>query len=232
MQAINPKEMLCQHWTPRKTLLFLIYSAIVVALICIELFVHSWITDVSKFIRTQAWLVTIVFFSFESLHLPLMACFVPYPQAQVSDAPTLDSIEDRHNHNRSIAFIIPCHQSSDVVLTSVKSIAQHVAQKQIFVIDNGNAEAPMDGTKSVLDQHFPDVQYVWNPYGNKTMAQYAGVILAEEYDYIVIVDDDVEIPANIDFKAEWISERVRAVCYPTRAVHPRAELCLCIRPSN
>ena len=78
----------------------------------------------------------------------------------------------------------------------------------------------MDGTKALLDEQYPFVTYVWNPYPNKTLAQYAGCILAEKYDHVVIMDDDVTLPPKLNFCTHLISGKVRAVCYPIRAVHP------------
>lgn len=61
---------------------------------------------------------------------------------------------------------------------------------------------------------------VYNPFGNKTLAMFAGSVAAKDYKYLCLIDDDVTIPEDMNFGKVLMSDRVKAICYPIRAVHP------------
>lgn len=141
--VIKPKE-LCLHWSRRKAFIYLIYAAIIAALVCIECFLYSWCTaiiDALKYRMSLMLILSFLFFFTEPLFLLTMAFASPYPlpegQDRGDEEANFDSIEERHMANKSIAFVVPCHKSSDVVLSTIASICHHADQRQIFIMDNG-----------------------------------------------------------------------------------------------
>jgi len=120
-----------------------------------------------------------------------------------------------------IGVVISCHKSADVIVRTCLACMKHVQAKQIFVMDNANFVEPPDDTREVLiEAGLGEVNYIFNPFGNKTLAMFSGSVAAKDYKYLLLLDDDVTVPPNMDFGIELFSDTVKAVCYPIRAVHP------------
>ena len=49
---------------------------------------------------------------------------------------------------------------------------------------------------------------------------FAGSVAAKDFKYLCLIDDDVTIPEEMNFGVHLMSESVKAICYPIRAVHP------------
>ena len=59
---------------------------------------------------------------------------------------------------------------------------------------------------------------VYNPFGNKTLAIYAGTVAAARYRYICVMDDDVTLPMDMEFGTFLLDGSVAAVTYPLKPV--------------
>lgn len=127
---------------------------------------------------------------------------------------------DLHDDNDEVAVVIPAHRSRDSIGATIRSCLKHVKPEQIFIIDNGNSEQPLDDTYQVVKSISERVNYVWGHIGNKTFAQYIGTLIASDYKYIYTSDDDMRMPENFSFGTDLIDETCKAVCYPIVAVHP------------
>lgn len=206
-------------WNWRKLWFWTLYLLVALFLLFIQVKVHNWMQYLVSAMRAQIIPLLVLLFSFEPVFILSLTLFTSYSSPLTKDTRTL---EQKRAENRSIAFVIVCHYSSDVIETTINACLQHVSPHQIFVCDNGNSMTPLDQTKDILEMKYPPVEYLWNPYGNKTLAQYAGVLAARDFEHIVIIDDDVTVPANMSFGLNHFheNENVKAVCYPIRPVHP------------
>jgi glycosyltransferase involved in cell wall biosynthesis len=148
----------------------------------------------------------------------------------VADAPPLletdleREIKANHLKNKDIAVVIPTHLAADKIEATIRSLLIHVKPHQIFIIDNGHSDAPMDNTREVIARISVDINYVWGHKGNKTYAQLIGTFLANDFKYIYTSDDDMRVPRFFSFGAERINDNVKAVCYPILGVHPEPGL--------
>lgn len=127
---------------------------------------------------------------------------------------------DLGEDNSQIALVIPTHLAADKIAVTLRSCLKHVKPEQIFIVDNGNSENPLDETREIVRNVSPQINYLWGHLGNKSFAQYIGSLCAENYKYIFTMDDDMRLPDNFSFGTELINEKVKAVCYPILAVHP------------
>lgn len=68
---------------------------------------------------------------------------------------------------------------------------------QIFVIANGNSSngKSLDDTAEVCKKY--GVRHTFMPIGSKITAEYVGVLLAREFRYCMLIDDDAHLPANL-----------------------------------
>ena len=225
---VNMDEILKQNWTRRKIVFFSAYTVVVGILLYLEFYHWSWLQRLTAAIGANLLPLAIAFFSFEPIFLLVLIIFTTYPKPRPLSSAMPQ--RERYAHNAEIAIIVPCHRSNDVAVQTVSACLKHVRPEQIFIVDNGNSPTPLDNTFELLQQECPlGVHYIWNPYGNKTLAQYAGLIAAEAYKYVVIMDDDVTIPEAMDFQFELIDDKVKAVCYPIRAVHPDGDQTMFIK---
>lgn len=151
-----------------------------------------------------------------------------YPPAlsEVDAVPSISSDEDGfvtidlHNDNAEVAVVIPAHTAGDKIVATIRSCLNHVRPGQIYIIDNGNSEYPLDNTKDIVADISHEINYVWGHIGNKTFAQFIGCLVAKEYKYIYTSDDDMRMPDNFSFGLELLDENCKAICYPIVAVHP------------
>lgn len=144
---------------------------------------------------------------------------VSYPHAHAND--DMFVVIDLHDKNEDVAVVIPAHLAADKIEVTIRSCLKHVKPKQIFIIDNGNSEYPLDNTREIVNSISEEINYIWGHIGNKTFAQYIGAMIAEgKYKYIYTSDDDMRMPEHFSFGTELIDDNVKAVCYPITAVHP------------
>ena len=79
------------------------------------------------------------------------------------------------------AFIISCHNSSDVIEDTLKSLLKKVKPHTIYVADNGSSLEEQNKTKQICYnvslEYSSDkfVNYGYLKLGNKTISQYATV---------------------------------------------------------
>jgi hypothetical protein len=134
---------------------------------------------------------------------------------------------ERRRDMSDVGVMIACHNSASVIAETIQSCLRHVKPEQIFVIDNGNSLQPADNTREIVKAIHPDINYVWSHYGNKTVAQYVATLISP-YTYLLTIDDDVHLPRVLNLATHRIQDRVKAVCYPVRAIHPDRESSLLI----
>jgi len=90
---------------------------------------------------------------------------------------TLDKIENEENEeNKDIAIIITAHNSENIIKNTIESCLHHVDGQQIFVCDNNNNNTPTDKTWDKIYEINPNINYHYNNVGNKTRAQFMGIM--------------------------------------------------------
>ncbi len=136
-------------------------------------------------------------------------------------------VTSKKKANDDIAIMIACHNSEKVIAETIISCLRHVKPEQIFVIDNANSLQPTDNAREVVRGVHHKVNYVWSHYGNKTVAQYVATLISS-YRYVLTIDDDVHLPLVLDFCTHRINDKVKAICFPVRAIHPTRESSLLV----
>eukprot|EP00656_Telonema_subtile_P013186 TRINITY_DN16688_c0_g1_i3.p1 TRINITY_DN16688_c0_g1~~TRINITY_DN16688_c0_g1_i3.p1 ORF type:complete len:940 (-),score=240.44 TRINITY_DN16688_c0_g1_i3:35-2854(-) len=146
----------------------------------------------------------------------------------------------------STCLLIACHNSAlDEGMRTDLERTLHAAMENfppesIFVCDNGRGLHPSDDTQGLCDrvcrQRFPEesrkINYVFIPEGNKTHALYwvsewwIPFLMQKDkipdFEYLVMIDDDVPLPKNFDFHAAQMNAQpTMAACgYAITAVTP------------
>ncbi|KAJ2993269.1 hypothetical protein HDV02_002513 [Globomyces sp. JEL0801] len=92
------------------------------------------------------------------------------------------------------ALLIPCYKAEAALGYTLKAALKIFPAKNIFVLDNGNNPVPFDGT--------PDIH-----------AEYVGIQLTENFKYVMLIDDDVILPANLPLKTDLLVDKVGCVGY-------------------
>lgn len=116
-----------------------------------------------------------------------------------------------------LAILITCHQSAQFIENTCRACMKHVNQNQIFVLDNNNTEKSLDNLEQVLlDAGLNEVNYIFNPIGNKSAAAYAGAVAAKPLKYCLIIDDDVTLPETMHFGVDMLSDKDGCICYPIK----------------
>ncbi len=110
----------------------------------------------------------------------------------------------------SISVIIPTYNRATLLSRALDSVlGQTVAPMEIIVIDDGST----DRTKQLIDEHYPQVQYLYQDNTGVSAARNYGIQNAKG-DWIAFLDsDDAWLP-------EKLEKQIRAI-----QAHPEYKLC-------
>jgi hypothetical protein len=112
----------------------------------------------------------------------------------------------------NIALIIPCHKAEGIIKKTLEEALKVFEAKNIYVIDNGNSDVPLDNTSSICEEM--GINYKWVSVGGKLSAIYVGVKLTEQYEYVMQIDDDVLLNEDMTFP---INEKTHCIAYTISA---------------
>ncbi len=138
------------------------------------------------------------------------------------------------------AFVIACHNSSDVMENTIRSLLSRVPGSQIYVADNGSTEAEQAQSRAICESLDKDIHYGHITFeskvggkivkrGNKTMAQFAAVsALDPSVKYVTCIDDDTRLHEtwNVNKVIKYFKsdERVVVLAYPLTADNPQYDI--------
>lgn len=147
---------------------------------------------------------------------------------------------DYQYDTREHAFIIACHNSSDVLEETLKSLLSRVPGSQIYIADNGSSIEEQEKSKMICETLDTSIHYGHISFdmkigknvikrGNKTMAQYASICsLDKKVKYATCIDDDTRLHETWDvnkvihyFKSD---ENVVVLAYPLTADNPQNDI--------
>ena len=214
LSLLNPTEIFCPV-NARKIAHWCGYGLIAAGIWGLDRYTQTF-PAIGDAIRYNSTAVLTIMYGTEPVMCALNLLIAQYPEA-------VEPIDEESRiiptpGAEDIALVIPCHRSAAVIGGTLRAALHHLKPEQIFVIDNANTKTPPDNTREVVAAIDRKINYVWVPRGNKVVAQYAGSQAAKDFKYILTTDDDVTIPTNFDFGTDLMSEQVKAVCYPVRAI--------------
>ena len=140
------------------------------------------------------------------------------------------------------AFVISCHNSSDVVENTLRSLLSKVRPNTIFVGDNGSTPEEQEATNNICyrlsyeycknnDLPFIEenmINYGHSPMGNKTIAQYASVCNLPDYvEFVTCIDDDTRLHETWEVQKVihyFKDENVAVLAYPLKAEKPKFDV--------
>lgn len=138
------------------------------------------------------------------------------------------------------AFVIACHNSSDVLESTIKSLLTRVSGSQIYVADNGSTEKEQELSREICENLNVGIHYghiVFDTMvngkmikrGNKTMAQYAAVCsLDSNVKYVTCIDDDTRLDPtwNVNKVIKYFKDddNVVVLAYPLTADNPQYDI--------
>ena len=115
--------------------------------------------------------------------------------------------------NGKIALIIPCHRAENIISLTIEKALKLFDAYDIFIIDNGNNDFPLDNTRLVCEEF--GVNYIWCNIGSKFVSIYVGAKIADKYEYIMQIDDDMELNDKMVFIAD---KDIDCVAYTISAI--------------
>lgn len=147
----------------------------------------------------------LIFMSWAAIQsfLPLFCRF----EQEVDDVESRDSSET--------ALIIPAYKAANVLPETIEHALKIFKPEQIFIVNNGNSEAPLDDTAGVCAKY--GVNHAWVPIGSKIVAEFVGVALSAKFKYIMLIDDDVHLPANLPIVTDRINEKTKCIGYTIKS---------------
>eukprot|EP00403_Amphidinium_massartii_P024916 CAMPEP_0178388810 /NCGR_PEP_ID=MMETSP0689_2-20121128/9787_1 /TAXON_ID=160604 /ORGANISM="Amphidinium massartii, Strain CS-259" /LENGTH=680 /DNA_ID=CAMNT_0020009229 /DNA_START=89 /DNA_END=2131 /DNA_ORIENTATION=+ len=133
-----------------------------------------------------------------------LAAFVPWTDPQ-------EKLKWRNDPEflKNIAVVIPCHRSEDGVMGPLRSYLKYFKPEQLIFVDNSNDLTPPDQLKSIVHGMSPLIKYIYVPEGRKSQALHVGVNAMSAYKYVLLVDDDTEIPDNMVFDESYFLSNPR-----------------------
>ncbi|KAG8414723.1 hypothetical protein J3459_014118 [Metarhizium acridum] len=116
--------------------------------------------------------------------------------------------------------IIPCYKAAETLRSTLPACLAIFSPEQIFVVANGNSSVPLDNTADICSEF--GVRHVWLPVGSKITAEFVGVTLGKEFQYCLLIDDDVLLPPGLPISTQWFNapghENVACVGYTIKSV--------------
>ena len=182
----------------------------------------------------------------------LIAVFTqPWPNLKLSQKSentddSFSSAESSDNQLSSIdcfpvCLLIAAHESCmnvenrEIFTTTLKNALEIFPASSIFVCDNGSSLSPVDETWGVVKQIHPEINYLYIPEGNKTLAfywtcRYWLPLLESEgrirnFRFVMLIDDDVPLPVDMIVPIHLLEENPEI-----KAVH--IPLAACEKPGN
>ncbi|KTD51733.1 Glycosyl transferase family 2 [Legionella quinlivanii] len=228
----DPREIIFP-FTLRKLFFFLFYALLIAAVVAVE-------TNVGFFdylvhaVKSNLIPLMAVLYGFEPLLMLVTMAFTKYPDKlpEISEKPPEPAdveiqLEEENTqtaikaHNKKMAVIIVAHNSSLEIEATLRAYLKIVEPEQIYIIDNGNSEQPTDNTLSIAKSVSERINYYWHNRGNKTVAQFIGLILAQgdHREFALMSDDDVHPPSNFKFNESLLeNEKFKGIFYPIMAI--------------
>lgn len=102
-------------------------------------------------------------------------------------------------------LLIPAYKAAGALPTTIEHALKIFKPNQIFILANGSSPTPLDNTEEVCKEY--GVNHAWVPIGSKITAEFVGVMLAREFKYCMLIDDDVHLPANMPIVTDRISSK-------------------------
>lgn len=126
---------------------------------------------------------------------------------------TVDPVEERDSSE--VALIIPAYKAAGLIGPTIEHALKIFKKSQIFIIANGNSKEPLDNAAEVCAQY--GVNHYWVPIGSKITAEFVGCAVASKYKYVMLIDDDVHLPANLPIVSSRFNDQVKCIGYTIKS---------------
>ena len=158
-----------------------------------------------------------------SREIRIEVSFSSRPSSQIYSLPVTPVLGTASSKNPKLAFVIPCHNSAEIIEDTINACLRHVLPEQIFLIDNGRADAPTDDTRERAHQISPAIHYVYlGQSGNKSVAVYVGTEWVKrhpELEWVFILDDDSKPHKHFTILEDALNNpQVKGVVLPIHAL--------------
>lgn len=125
----------------------------------------------------------------------------------------VDDVEKRDASE--VALLIPAYKAAKILPETIRHALKIFKPEQIFIVANGNSPTPLDDTAEVCAEF--GVNVAWVPIGSKITAEFVGVALTSKYKYILLIDDDVHLPANLPMVTDRIQGKTKCIGYTLKS---------------
>lgn len=194
----------------------------------VGLFVYWWFNmEITYVVMSPIYFIYIGLLSWDSFLLLLLIIFNKWN--------LFEKITEEYNTFEH-AFVIACHNSSEVLEKTLKSLLTKVPASQIYVADNGSTEKEQELSKNICNNLDININYGHIAFdtkingkivkrGNKTMAQFAAIShLDSSIKYVTCIDDDTRLHETWDvnkvIKYFKDDENIAVLAYPLTADNP------------
>lgn len=129
-------------------------------------------------------------------------------------------LEQNLSKAKDTALIIPCYKSAQIIGPTLEAALKIFPAENIFVIANGNSQTPLDDTEDVCRPY--GVNHLWVPIGSKIVAQFAGSYAADNFENVLLIDDDCALPPNFPIVSDRLKAKVKCIGYTIKSVGPNS----------
>ncbi|KAJ6110005.1 hypothetical protein N7486_002240 [Penicillium sp. IBT 16267x] len=168
-----------------------------------------------KFTVTGGWAI-LLGLAFLYAFCPLLILFEKDPPPATEHVHT--DLEKNSSSAQNTAILIPCYKSAQIIGPTLEAALKLFPAENIFVIANGNSQAPLDDTEDVCRRF--GVNHLWVPVGSKIVAQFAGCYAAKGFENVLLIDDDCALPPNFPLVSDRLKGQVKCVGYTIKSVGP------------
>jgi hypothetical protein len=166
---------------------------------------------------------------------------VAYPSPTLDGDPKVDAkfYAQRANDVKDVAVLIAHYGATGPIEATLKAALEIFPPDRIYLCHNAPSDAPMDpgGTpgdslntvRSVSNWYreqtnitdAPDINYTWTAAGNKTLALFQTARHVCTQKYVIIMDNDCELPKDLLIPTHWFDEYNKVIAFTIRAQNTR-----------
>ena len=128
--------------------------------------------------------------------------------------------EMKEEYKNNICILIACHNSNEVIDSTLRSIIKHFNGEQVYVCDNNKHKELMGNeklTKSICEKYNVNYNYINIPNKTNSIRTVLEKI-KDKYKYSILLDDDTLLGEKFCLKEDWFlkDERLAGIAFGIR----------------
>ena len=181
------------------------------------IFAFAWYIFLGCFIYLNTYLHNHTFITYEKVNVfVFLVLFIFLTRGILMKIPKKSNLKMDEEFKNKIAIIIACHNSQDVLPSTLKAALKHFSPDAIYIADNNKIIPDNNISKEICEKH--GVNYIYTQVSNKTKALRNTVkFIDPKFKYLISMDDDTLFPEEFYINENvWDDDKVGCIAFGIR----------------